>query len=124
VKVIVIRQPWAHLIVTGVKRIENRTWRTNHRGPILISAAARAPGERELQAIEARHDVELPRNLPTGGIVGIADIIDVVVESRDPYWVGPIGFVLDNASHLQFRPLKGQLGIFDIVPPYWHLRRS
>jgi hypothetical protein len=33
-----IRQPWAWLIVQGHKPIENRTWPTTYRGPLLIHA--------------------------------------------------------------------------------------
>ena len=35
-KAISIRQPWAWLIVHGYQDVENRTWSTKHRGPILI----------------------------------------------------------------------------------------
>ena len=38
-KAITIKQPWASLIVHGIKDIENRTWRTNYRGRVLIHAA-------------------------------------------------------------------------------------
>ena len=38
-KVITIKQPWASLIVSGLKNIENRTWKTNFRGRVLIHAA-------------------------------------------------------------------------------------
>jgi hypothetical protein len=37
-RAICIRQPWAHFIVKGFKDIENRSWKTNYRGPILIHA--------------------------------------------------------------------------------------
>ena len=39
-KAITIKQPWAHLICAGIKSIENRTWRPNFRGQILIHASA------------------------------------------------------------------------------------
>ena len=39
--VLSVRQPWAWLIVTGYKNIENRTWDTRYRGRIAIHAAAR-----------------------------------------------------------------------------------
>lgn len=38
IKVLSVRQPWAWLILNGYKTIENRTWRVNDRGPILIHA--------------------------------------------------------------------------------------
>ena len=37
-KALTIRQPWADAIVHGTKRTENRTWKTTHRGPVLIHA--------------------------------------------------------------------------------------
>lgn len=38
-KAITIKQPWASLIAAGLKDIENRTWKTNFRGRVLIHAA-------------------------------------------------------------------------------------
>lgn len=34
-----IRQPWAYAITHLGKRVENRTWNTNYRGPVLIHVA-------------------------------------------------------------------------------------
>lgn len=34
-----VRQPWASLIVAGIKRVENRTWTTDYRGPLLVHAS-------------------------------------------------------------------------------------
>lgn len=34
-------QPWAELIIAGIKPVENRTWFTNYKGPLLIHAALR-----------------------------------------------------------------------------------
>jgi hypothetical protein len=41
-KIISIRQPWASLIVSGLKDVENGTWPTRYRGPVLIHASQRA----------------------------------------------------------------------------------
>jgi ASCH domain-containing protein len=41
-KIISIRQPWASLIVSGAKDVENRTWPTRYRGPVLVHASQRA----------------------------------------------------------------------------------
>lgn len=40
-KTITIKQPWAFLIVKGIKPIENRTWPTKFRGRVLIHAGAK-----------------------------------------------------------------------------------
>ncbi len=37
-KAITEKQPWGSLIVAGIKDIENRTWKTNFRGRVLIHA--------------------------------------------------------------------------------------
>lgn len=37
-KCLTVLQPWAHAIVHGPKRVENRTWHTSHRGELLIHA--------------------------------------------------------------------------------------
>ena len=34
-----VRQPWASLIVSGFKSVENRSWKTDYRGTIAIHAS-------------------------------------------------------------------------------------
>ncbi|RZJ91586.1 MAG: ASCH domain-containing protein, partial [Chryseobacterium sp.] len=36
-----IKQPWASLIASGIKDIENRTWATKYRGRIYIHASGK-----------------------------------------------------------------------------------
>jgi hypothetical protein len=36
IKALTIKNPWAHLIISGVKDIENRTWKTSYRGKLWI----------------------------------------------------------------------------------------
>jgi hypothetical protein len=38
-KVISIKQPYATFICAGIKTVENRTWKTNYRGRLLIHAS-------------------------------------------------------------------------------------
>jgi hypothetical protein len=111
-KTLSIRQPWAHLVVMGRKTIENRTWRTSYRGPLLVHAGGRWADE-PVERIERRHRIEIPRDLPLGGIVGIVDLVDIVRRSNDPFFHGPWGWVLVGARALPFRPLSGRLGLFE-----------
>jgi hypothetical protein len=118
VKVIVIRQPWAWLIVHGYKDIENRTWATRYRGPLLIQASASRPTKRKLEEIRLfaqERGVELPEEFESGGIVGMVQLEDCVTSSPSKWFEGPIGWVISKPKKLQFIPLKGQLGLFD--PP-------
>lgn len=34
--VLTIKNPWAYLIIRGLKDVENRSWKTNYRGKLLI----------------------------------------------------------------------------------------
>src|SRR5262245_50745982 len=67
------KQPWAALLVHGLKSIEVRAWPTARRGPVLIHAA-RIPDERpEAWAYVTdvvRTDAEL-----VGGLIGAANLI-------------------------------------------------
>jgi hypothetical protein len=117
-KVIVIRQPWAWLIVNGFKDIENRSWKTRYRGALLIQASAGLPAKRALEEIRLyayRRGVDLPEGFERGGIVGMAQLDDCVTSSQSKWFEGPVGWVLSKPKTLRFIPLKGRLGLFD--PP-------
>ncbi len=75
-KIITIRQPWADLIVNGSKNIENRSWPTSYRGPVLIHASLNV--NRALCQKYRRN----PNMIPRGGIVGIVEITDCVTKHR------------------------------------------
>jgi activating signal cointegrator 1 len=44
-KAISLLQPWATLVVMGVKTIETRSWQTPHRGELLIHASLGKKGQ-------------------------------------------------------------------------------
>lgn len=122
-KILSIRQPWAWLIVNGHKDIENRTWRTKHRGRFLVHAGLTMTKQDWLAGVETAALVgdELVKKLMAaeqeikaqrGGIVGSANITDCVDKSSSPWFFGKHGFVLNNAKPLPFVPLKGRLGFF------------
>ena len=49
-KAITTCQPYAELIASGAKRIENRTWSTSYRGELAIHAGKRRPRREPLAA--------------------------------------------------------------------------
>src|SRR5215469_18557457 len=75
-KILSIRQPWAYLITRGSKNIENRSWPTNYRGPVLIHASLKIDKQPCVD-----HGLD-PTKLETGGVVGIAEIVDCVTTHR------------------------------------------
>lgn len=121
-KTLSIRQPWAWLIVNGHKDVENRTWSTKVRGPVLIHAAkGMTRDEYEDARSHAAHlSVQIPafEALERGGIVGLAVITSCVGDSASPWFFGPYGFVLRDAKPLPFTPLRGSLGFFDALPDF------
>lgn len=87
-----IKQPWAALVVLGLKTIEVRRWPTVRRGPILIHAA-RVPDDRkegwDLVATEqARELAELQ-----GGLIGSVDLLECISYRDLP------SFAKDQAAH-------------------------
>lgn len=40
IRAVTLRQPWAGLLASGLKPVENRTWRTGYRGPLWLHAGA------------------------------------------------------------------------------------
>ncbi len=114
-KALSIMQPWAWLIVAGHKDIENRTWRTSFRGSVLIHAGKKFDGPDDAQEWDWPQ-IERPCDFDMGGIVGEAEIVGCVTESRSPWFRGPFGFLIRNARPLPFRPCRGALGFF--TPDY------
>lgn len=116
VKAVSIRQPWAWLVAHGHKTVENRPWRTRFRGRLLIHAGGKpAKGSAEIRRlVRERFGIEIPDGLPMGGIVGAVDVVDCVEASLDPWFEGPFGWLLSHAEPIPFRPLPGQLSIFEV----------
>ena len=88
-KALTIKQPWASLIVHGIKDIENRTWKTDYRGPLLIHASKTIYGgnlkgflnKEQLDAVGEEYDEVVREQLThVGAIIGRVDLVDCVVD--------------------------------------------
>ena len=110
-----VRQPYAWAILHGGKDIENRTWHSEFRGPVLIHAGLHwhAVGPAELAR---RMNLAIPSELPLGGIVGMVEIVDCVDRHSSRWFEGPYGFVLRNPRTLPFTPCAGHLGFYEVAP--------
>jgi ASCH domain-containing protein len=114
-KAISIRQPWAWLIVAGIKDIENRTWSTKHRGPLRIHASASKVDLVSIEEIELRHGMRIDlAKLQFGGIIGAVELVDVVTRSSSPWFRGPLGWVMREPRALPFMPVRGMQRLFDV----------
>jgi hypothetical protein len=112
-KALSIRQPYAWLVIAGLKPIENRGWSTRHRGPLLINAARKMHDKPPVD-IEERHSVSIDINaLKFGGVIGCVEIVDIVTFSLSTWFEGPYGWLLARPRFVAFAPLRGMPGLFD-----------
>lgn len=113
-KALSVRQPWAWALFNG-KDVENRSWRTNYRGALLIHAS-KVVDRHGLATIERDFGVVPPGpdELTTGGIIGVVNIVDCVEWHHSRWFNGMYGFVFENATPLKFQRCKGALSLFDV----------
>ena len=111
-----IIQPWAWLIVTGHKDVENRTWPTKVRGRIQVHAGQKfdADGYEWVRRYFPLIDLPIPQEFERGGVVGRVRIVDCVEQLDSPWFFGPFGFVLDRAEMVRFMPCRGKLRFFQV----------
>lgn len=129
-KVITIRQPFASLICSGLKDVENRSWQiTDTPRRILIHSGAtmhrcnfnNMPLLWWLMSENCQTMGKLPeqRDLPMSAIIGVATVVECVTESNSP-WAGAghgaeYKWVMTDVRTFK-RPItgvKGKLGMFD-----------
>lgn len=119
-KCLSIRQPWASLIVAHGKDIENRSWSTAYRGPLLIHAAATRSAADWIAAVELCRRIGVaftlrPSQVPMGGLVGVVDLVGCVESSPSPWFAGRFGFELVRPRPLPFVAMRGRLGLFEVA---------
>jgi hypothetical protein len=123
-----LKQPWATLLVHGLKTIEVRSWATARRGRILIHAA-RTSDERA-EAWE-RLPAELhPTARLVGGIIGAGRLTGCITYrtvaafaadagrhlNEAAWFKGPVlyGFSFTDLSVLPFRKFPGWMRFFSV----------
>ena len=123
-KALTIQQPWADLIASGIKRVENRSWPTSHRGLIAIHAGASQKAMKQNSGLVEGEPVY-------SAIIAVAEIVDCLplldaVQRRlpgDPLeWVvshefteGPYCWVLENVRRLEKPiPCTGALSLWTV----------
>lgn len=82
-----MHQPWASLLVAGIKTHEGRSWGSDFRGRLWIHAAAAKPSH--VEEVEARYrpfaapGIDFPSDYPTSCLLGYVVVTDVM--DRDAY---------------------------------------
>lgn len=124
-------QPWAHVVVYGGKRLENRSWAPS---PTTIPLGTRFAVHASLRydmpsetMIRRDHRDVMPDmsidQVTRGAVIGVATFVDVLrsldeVKRRVPqharWWLGPLAFLLDDVQPIDPIPVAGARG-------FWHL---
>ena len=129
-KTLSIQQPWASLICSGVKDVENRTWTPPMSAigeKLLIHASSRKISERVLESMPFEWCSAIDNaitygwippvdEMVTGAIVGYVDL-EGYAANTPSLWDGGDGtikWILKNAYVFDEPiPAKGKLGVFD-----------
>lgn len=126
-KAISIKQPWAGVVAAGIKDVENRVWKTNFRGRVLIHAGATIVkgtfGElfsqdqrTNLVHLALNYGIKLaPITGTKSAIIGSVEIVDCI-QNSDSIWTIPNNWhwILKNPIFFN-EPIvnvKGRLSFF------------
>ncbi len=111
-KALSFRQPWAWLLAHG-KGIDNRSWKTDYRGPLLVHVVKKTP-ERAFDAACDWVDktfgralagaIPQLRFLPQGGLVAVVTL-DRIIDRKEPELFDYRG--LDRRWHFRDRKSYG-----------------
>lgn len=117
VKALTVLQPYAHLIATGAKRVENRNWYTPYRGPLVIHAGR---GRTMLDDADAYGIAE--SEMTFGAIVAVAELAACVMVRDLPddlkghaHAHGPFCWILHNVHRCEPLPFRGAQSLW-ILP--------
>jgi hypothetical protein len=124
-----VKQPWAALLVAGVKSVEVRTWPTRKRGTILIHADSIADDRPEGWALITTAELKALAAL-RGGIIGAAELTACVryrtagafaaaveLHRNDPEWFregGLYGFVFQKPRPIEYHACPGRTLFFPV----------
>lgn len=127
-KALSFKQPYAWLIANGYLLVDDRSWGTRYRGPMLIHASKGIYAE-YYDYIKANTDIPIPDKdkLGYGGVIGIANLVLCCRPGELPKSISRMqrahfggvhqeyyGFLFEQAKPLALLPCPGKLGIFEI----------
>lgn len=130
-KAISLIQPWATLILDGIKTIETRTWSTKYRGDLLICAGQKYSGDftDDTQTIlnrvfKAKNYTPKHQLAHAQGValcvVNLIHVRDYGLTENDiyqgcyPFTEGRKAWIIDNVRPVKQVPVKGKLSLFEV----------
>jgi hypothetical protein len=87
-----MHQPWAGLLVAGIKAVEGRSWPTDHRGRLWIASTAQPLDPADEAELRAAHEQRVrrgemlplpwPAHFPSSALLGCVEVVDVIEQSE------------------------------------------
>jgi hypothetical protein len=122
VKALTLRRPWAWAVIYGGKDVENRRWKTAHRGPLLVHAGRHADPRGSELVLQTMADPEAfgrprPAWEAQGAIIGLVFLADILTDSPSRWALpGWYHWVLEFPSPIDPPvPCPGRPGLWE--PP-------
>ncbi len=125
-KALTVKNPYAWLIASGIKDVENRSWKTNFRGRIYIHSAATHLSHKDTSLHFTTNqwmslDPEIQNNcllelFPKSSIIGEVDIVDCIKESGKVWGLeNNFHWILENAElyNEPIKNIKGKLSFWE-----------
>lgn len=136
-----MHQPWASLLVYGIKRIEGRSWQSPIRGRLWIHAAGKVPDDATIKAMEDFYraiyavngvtDIKFPEHYPVSRLLGCIDVVGCVRGEELANWeMVPEGVRLEGLTDFCWlceRPqklivpfeMRGYVGVYNLEKKFY-----
>ena len=103
-----VRDPWARAIAYGLKDVENRSWFTCYRGPLLIHTSLKPSPDTRVEKMVAHWDSH------PGCIIGVVTLINIRQNVRSRWAEQDCEhWMLQDARPFHTPiPYKGMMGLF------------
>lgn len=128
-KTLSVKNPWAFLIASGNKDVENRNWRTHYRGKIFIHVSQK-PDLEYVQKVDfniyqsvdpvARMHLLSPKP-QWGKIIGEVEILDCIRDSTSKWaqegcwhWILANPVLYERIKIRESPVVKGKLGLWNL----------
>jgi len=123
-----MHQPWASLLVMGIKIHEGRTWYASHRGRLWIHAGSKVPTQQETKELENFYKIHtgkeshhFPPHYPTSCLLGCVDVSECLpqeeyrLEYPDGESNSPYVLICHNPQELVVKfPMSGKHKLFKL----------
>ena len=127
-KALTIKEPWATLIISGYKKYEFRSWKTNYRGELYIHTSLKKIPKND-ERIRELVNLLKDKDIKYGYIIAKCNLVDCIymdeefinkIKTENPteykcgeYAVGRYAWVLKDIRKIEPIQAKGHLGIWN-----------